>query len=560
MTRSDAHMYENTISLLSFYKKKEIDMKTRFLGELGEITLRKWAAEVGLIANKAGVDLSGWDFILEFPNIIDPSQPHKLPLDKQSSTIPFLVQVKSTDSSLSFVDIKLDNMIRLVKSPMPTFILALDFQNQTDPVVAYLVHIGEELLRRTLKRLRKASSDEISKLNKKSIKVNYNDTDMLASNDGNCFYDTVVKHIGENQESYVKNKIKLLEEVGYNGNPKERFFNFTIKQDANSTPEEMMIDFSLGLLDSLPLHKLEIEDRRFGVNVKEKELSENIELRLSDIPPHSTTNVKFNAPFLAVPMFIKFDVYLPQWAAPVVSDKLFKIKLCRDSFYILIVKKEGKYVFSMKFESLDLNKKMDLHRIIQQAKLIKFFQDCQSRGCPFDISISTEAKQASSFSWNIPENIDLSAHNLPEIIDNTWHITKRYDIHTFIKTTLDELISQRAILIQVRYLLDLDMKGVSLLVNLGENEQNPEDLISVPATYVLFIGDYKFLVAGIFIGRLIPGDELLQQLNVISKVLVKEEVTERGNKFGITDEELESEFYQIAEEYSSTLIIQNKSQ
>ena len=39
----------------------------RDVGELGESTLKLWASQANIVANKATQDKAGWDFLLEFP-------------------------------------------------------------------------------------------------------------------------------------------------------------------------------------------------------------------------------------------------------------------------------------------------------------------------------------------------------------------------------------------------------------------------------------------------------------------------------------------------------------
>ena len=84
-------------------------MPDRDVGEMGEKVLEQWAAENGAIANKAGRDRAGWDYLLEMV-LRSPVQPQvSLPLDRQQPPLRCLVQVKSTDGRPGSVAVKLDN-------------------------------------------------------------------------------------------------------------------------------------------------------------------------------------------------------------------------------------------------------------------------------------------------------------------------------------------------------------------------------------------------------------------------------------------------------------------
>jgi hypothetical protein len=106
-------------------------MKTnpkRNLGELGEIELKRWCAQVGLTANKVENDSKGWDFFVEFPLISHTKQ--TLPLDLTISPLKCLIQVKTTDKIRQNIKIKLSNWIHLIKNPLPSFFMIFEFDEK----------------------------------------------------------------------------------------------------------------------------------------------------------------------------------------------------------------------------------------------------------------------------------------------------------------------------------------------------------------------------------------------------------------------------------------------
>jgi hypothetical protein len=105
---------------------------------MGEAVLRQWAGETGLVCNPVERDAAGWDFLLEFPL---PS-PGELPLDKTPRPVQAFVQVKSTDTPGQRFNVKLDNWLRMVRTPMPAFFLILEYDGASYPERAFLQHVG----------------------------------------------------------------------------------------------------------------------------------------------------------------------------------------------------------------------------------------------------------------------------------------------------------------------------------------------------------------------------------------------------------------------------------
>src|SRR4051812_46018123 len=115
-------------------------MRERHLGRLGETTLEQWCAQVGISANRAHEDRTGWDFLLEFPRVHAAAS---MPLDKAHEPWQCLVQVKATDGARKSRAVKLSNWLRLTKTPLPSFFLILEFDGGNSCTAAYLVHLDK---------------------------------------------------------------------------------------------------------------------------------------------------------------------------------------------------------------------------------------------------------------------------------------------------------------------------------------------------------------------------------------------------------------------------------
>ena len=144
----------------------------RNLGKMGESCLLQWASEIGIVANRSSEDMTGWDYILEFPVESDPN----VPVDVQAPPTACLVQVKSTGNRRRRNSVRLSNWYRFVSSPYPAFFLILEYQNDNKVRNAYLVHVGEDIISNVIERLRKLKPGERNRINNKYIEklLNFN--------------------------------------------------------------------------------------------------------------------------------------------------------------------------------------------------------------------------------------------------------------------------------------------------------------------------------------------------------------------------------------------------
>ena len=236
-------------------------MVRRDLGRMAEKTLEHWAAEEGITCNKASDDKTGWDYYLEFPFSADDR------LDTRPPPIVALVQVKGTDGRRNRKDIKLDAWERLIKAPVPTFYLIIHYKNGRTPVEAFLVHVGEEYIRRVLKRLREESSNKGKSKPKKlydiTMSVSWKKEEKLNAPNGSALCDAIRAVVGDDLRHYLETKTEWIKTVGYDKLP----YTFTFTTSA-SPVEEMWEAFSnhaIGLTDHIPIESFHSQEMRFDI-------------------------------------------------------------------------------------------------------------------------------------------------------------------------------------------------------------------------------------------------------------------------------------------------------
>lgn len=121
------------------------------IGDLGEHFFRGLCIGANVSQSRPGRDEKGWDFFIEMPQNRLPS----VYLDAQPAPIKLLCQVKSTDDfSDRKLSMKVSNFEHLARTPIPSFVLVVDFRNTDSPQAVYLLHFNAERIAQTLTRIR----------------------------------------------------------------------------------------------------------------------------------------------------------------------------------------------------------------------------------------------------------------------------------------------------------------------------------------------------------------------------------------------------------------------
>lgn len=232
-------------------------MQERDLGSLGETEFKRLCISAGLTVHKSEMDKTGWDFLIEFPW----KQDNQVPQDMLLAPIECKVQVKSTDKQRKKEYITLSNLNRLVKEQMPAFFCFIEFDGDERAQAVYLVHIGAEIIERTLRRIRELeNSSDGDSLNKKKLPISYGTTSRLNSITGKAFRDEIEKYVPEGIEKYINSKNSLLETIGF----EEGSYQVTITI-AGDNPISDLVDLSLGIRKEINMVHSIGYHKRFGI-------------------------------------------------------------------------------------------------------------------------------------------------------------------------------------------------------------------------------------------------------------------------------------------------------
>ncbi len=269
-------------------------MDGRNLGGMGESKVEGWAHERKITPNRVQIDSGGWDFFLQFPSKKDVAMVEEPFLDMRLSELTCMVQIKSTDKSNGRIkSIKLSNWNRLVNIPIPSFFAVLEYGGKPDVQRAYLVHVDEYWIGKTLKRLRELELKEGDKvkLHKKTMSLTYSSSDKLDSLTGQALEKAIRSNVGSDSLTYFKKKMGWIENVGFEG--PNVHGQFTLPKMPYDLAISSLVDFAIGITDELRLDSLRLEEVRFGIPrpLDPSTPPKNIRLKMSKVPPSGQTEL-----------------------------------------------------------------------------------------------------------------------------------------------------------------------------------------------------------------------------------------------------------------------------
>lgn len=234
-----------------------LTMQSRDLGLLGEAEFKRLCHNAGLTVHKSEMDRTGWDFLVEFPC----KQDNRFPQDLLPPPLECKIQVKSTDKQRKRESIKLSNLSRLIKAQMPAFFCFFEFDGKETAQAIYLVHVGKEIIERTLKRIRELENKGGgNSLNKCVINIAYGEPNRLDDLTGSSLKSAIENMVPISMEKYIENKNRILKTAGFEDGKYQA--KITVVSD---DPIGDLLDVSLGLRKEINIHKIVGHHKRFGI-------------------------------------------------------------------------------------------------------------------------------------------------------------------------------------------------------------------------------------------------------------------------------------------------------
>lgn len=405
-------------------------MCARKVGNLGQEDFNKLCSASGLICNNSyNNDSAGWDSIVEFPlnngiNLLN---------SLEDQPIQCFVQIKATDGEKKSVQVKLSNMKRFCDSPLPCFFFFASYNGELNPVATYLVHINETIMFDVLKRIRENDVGKKRPLHKLTYTLSYTDEDVISFSDVTSLKKAIEKQVPLGIKQYSKNKISLLENLGYEDTHYSLKFKVATKEDYHS-----LVKASLGYKHKINIKDIKGWDTRFNVKLAlEQFTSDEAIIEISSVDAFTTGQVIFKDDKEDVSFECKY------YASPIAFNAPKEFASFRINNHLFDMQVGVKnHETKMSFASYD--EKFDIYDLIDMLLLMKILND--PLGSLKVVFINNKGVETSlAASNNTFHNSDVANHikKLEQSALALMQIANYFRISKSCKLSINELINSK---------------------------------------------------------------------------------------------------------------------
>lgn len=231
----------------------------RRLGRSGERRFATLVAdyEPGATCNGSVEDENGWDHVVEF----DAKPIAGLPADLAAALPACFVQTKTKAGPGGLkVVVKLSNALAFTRSNNPCFVVLVS-SPADGPARYHAVHWWDVLMARSLKRARELHRDGVGEelFHKREISFTMRAEDARPAEELVGWMAATVRGTGRD---YAAGKAALRDGLGFEGGD----ISGAIRIGPMSSVEDL-IDHQLGLTPSIPMERVILNHRRFGIDI-----------------------------------------------------------------------------------------------------------------------------------------------------------------------------------------------------------------------------------------------------------------------------------------------------
>lgn len=450
-------------------------------GDLGESIFRQWVNQAGLEPHKGDNDNDGWDFIVSYPYEVDNNLK---PLDLEDRPTRCFFQIKTTKTNKTTEQIKLSNLRKFIFSPLPAFYLIIQVKNGKAKD-AYLYHVWEEIMRRSLEKLRKIDDPENTKLNKIKIQLPKGKAQKFNGLHGKELRKLLESNIKREGNKYAERKNKLRNSVGYENGRAKINFEAELPEKYKDKPGEFFVDLTLGLVDKAKLKKYSVFDIRFGKPV-EIESNKGGSLTVNPKPEEkliillSTLDNRIYTEFEA-------ELYLPSG----IATSKEKLKILYRSPYLNIIAIPGENQLKINCNLPDFNSECNLTDFRAFSEIVSFMNRVEEE--EIKVEFRHKTKPAIDLFLESPLTLNNEIATFAEVVQSALLLKERLKIREevlFIPSNLyvqaDKLVFLGSLLKNEHVSFNLEMNGKPII------RQYPKIVMSYP--FNIFLGNSTYCI------------------------------------------------------------------
>lgn len=229
----------------------------RFQGRTGEKAFSLLCSRAQITCNPSQEDDHGWDFLVEFPQ----RRVSGVPADLQWHIPAALIQVKTKTGTGLSIRMKLSNALNLVRSPNPTFLVMASVDTGGALTGWHAVHLWDDFAARVLRLARAKSLEGVREdlFHKSAISCRFESSDAKSDDDLLPWIEATIHATGLD---YGATKSALRESIGFDGVEIVGSLQF-----GPIASIEELIDHQLGLTPNIPVKRVILKQRRFGIDI-----------------------------------------------------------------------------------------------------------------------------------------------------------------------------------------------------------------------------------------------------------------------------------------------------
>lgn len=475
-------------------------LEPRDLASMGESTLRLWASQVGIAANKSDPDETGWDFLLELPWPLDQSETIALPLDRVPRPVQSFVQVKSSDGRPERWPVKLSNWVRLIESPLPAFFLVLEFDGEQTCQRAYLVHVGDKYITRVLKRLRELSSESEPDLRKRTLQFRYDECHKLSSADGEGLLRAIRSHV-DSLEAYADWKSEVLRRVGYEDGQWQ--ISVVVPPPASGVGvQEHLVDFTLGLIPSVEATRIDVRDVRFGIVAQQPDMSftQGPMIEMVNRKPVGKGTVLLTKPDGTKQLRLDMEIYVPQGIGFELERQHFKVRFAAPFVdFIFWPFQPGRADF--RYELPDPRERRPLMQLQLVSELVLLLHEAITSNGRIGVDVKIDSRPFYTGYLDARGSFSRQIVDYVSAIARAWTIAKYFDVHHVVQVEPRDLLHQEERLMFMASVVGPTRPPARVTYWSGDPVASYDKAVCVPYVTDAVIGQYRMAIAAAFIGQ-----------------------------------------------------------
>ena len=303
------------------------------VGAAGEAWVELIATLAQITVSRTTRDKEGWDHCLQWT---PENNARREPLDRSPPQVTCFVQVKTTMADTTSEKVSLANWARMAKSPVPYFFIRVVLDNAGEATGAFLVHVGNDLIAATLKRLVDLGEDATeADLAGKTMQLTWDETQRLNKPFHAELKQKILSHIGD-MHSYTMRKAEIVRTAGYDASRYSLVFK-TRSDDADLAFADELANLSVGLVKEVPISVLEVSERRFGRKRLLPDRSGEATITIPQLPSLGITKVTLEDSKLRVRVSLPCETYTSDALLPKLAKRHHRTRFVCPIAEVLIV-------------------------------------------------------------------------------------------------------------------------------------------------------------------------------------------------------------------------------